>query len=509
MHDTNMSTAPGTVRRKIYQLVIGRLDGDNIGDPSYEEKIRAFVQKGIGGFIIFGGTREAVRSFLLTLRPGADIPLFIAADIERGLGQQIRGTTLFPSQMAMAAAFDIRNPEGEILFDRAVKEIARESKTVGINMPLIPVLDVNQNPDNPIICTRAFSDNPETVALFGSCAIKILEREGLFSCAKHFPGHGDTAVDSHISLPEIRKSPEEFMAVDLLPFQHAVSADVSSIMIGHLSAPVFDDRPASLSRTVVTGLLRGKLGFEGLIMTDALNMHALKGYGDVPVQCLNAGVDILLHPPDPDLTVGEVVRAIEAGDISERQIDNAVSRILRHKKRIKEHAEPDVEYSGNEEFATRIFEMSITLVKDTPGVLPLSQKDKVSVLFCGDASFFPESPLRNFCGKASVLSRTDELQGHVHNEVAVFAIFTSVAAWKGSSGISEEELSLIRKLSAQARHSVVLSFGSPYVLRHFKEADILIAAYDVSAQAQHAVIRCLEGRRGFQGRLPIRLIFGQ
>ena len=401
-----MSTAPGTLGKKIYQLVIGRLDGDNIGDSAYEEKIRSLVQKGIGGFIIFGGTREAVRSFLRTLRLEADIPLFLASDIERGTGQQIRGTTLFPCQMALAAALDIRNAEEEILFDRAVKEIARESKAVGINMPLIPVLDVNQNPDNPIICTRAFSDSPETVALFGSRAIRILEREGLLSCAKHFPGHGDTAVDSHISLPVIGKSSEEFMAVDLLPFQHAVSADVSSIMIGHLRAPVFDDRPASLSRPVVTALLREKLGFEGLVMTDALNMHALKGYGDVPVQCINAGVDILLHPPDPDQTVGEVVRAIEAGDISEQQIDTAVSRILRHKKKIEERTEPDVEYTSNQALATRIFEMSITLVKDTPGVLPLSQKDKVSVLFCGDASFFPDSPLRNFCGKASVLSRT-------------------------------------------------------------------------------------------------------
>lgn len=500
-----MSTAPDTVAKKIYQLIIGRLDGEQIGNTAYEEKIRALVQKGIGGFIIFGGTREPVRSFLRTLRPGADIPLFLASDIERGTGQQIRGTTLFPCQMAMAAALDIRNPEEEITFDRAVKEIARESKDVGINMPLIPVLDVNQNTDNPIICTRAFSDSPETVALFGSRAIRILEGEGLFSCAKHFPGHGDTAVDSHISLPVIRKSSEEFMAVDILPFQHAVRADVSGIMIGHLRVPVFDDSPASLSKQVVTSLLREKLGFEGLVMTDALNMHALKGYGDIPVQCINAGVDILLHPLDPDQTAGEVVRAIEAGDISEQQIDTAVSRILRHKKKIEERTEQDVEYTNNEALATRIFEMSITLAKDTPGVLPLSQKDKVSVLFCGDSSFFSDSPLRNFCGKASVLSRTVEMQGHV----AVFAIFTSVAAWKGSSGIHEEELSLIRRHLGKAKRSAVLSFGSPYVLRHFKDADILIAAYDVSEQAQNAVIRCLEGRSGFHGRLPIKLNFGQ
>jgi hypothetical protein len=146
-------------------------------------------------------------------------------------------------------------------------------------------------------------------------------------------------------------------------------------------------------------------------------------------------------------------------------------------------------------------------VKDTPGVLPLSDGDKVSVLFCGDTSFFPASPLNRFSQRVSALHRTTGIQEQFHDTVIVFAVFTSVAAWKGSSGIPENEIALIKQLARRAKHSLILSFGSPYVLRYFKEADVLVAAYDVTEQAQKAVIKCLEGRSRFHGRLPVSLRF--
>jgi len=495
--------------KKIYQLIIGRLDGDRLGDVRYEETIRELVRRGIGGFIIFGGFKETVRNFLRTLGPIPDIPLFIAADVERGVGQQIQGGTVFPCQMAVAAALDLRNPEETIMLERALTAIARELKYVGINMPLIPVLDVNQNPDNPIICTRAFSDNHETVASFGAHCIRTLEREGLLSCAKHFPGHGDTAIDSHIQLPVISKSRDELMAVDILPFREAIRAEVSSVMIGHLTIPVFENRPASLSRQVVTSLLREDLGFGGLVMTDALNMNALKGFGNIPAQCINAGVDILLHPSDPDHTVEEVLHAIETGDISEALIDSAITRILMRKKNIQEHSVPAIDCSSHKMLASQIAEMSITLVKDTPGALPLSDRERVSVLLCGDASFFPASPLQNICRRVTTLPQAAGMQEQFHDTVIVFAVFTSVAAWKGNSGIPEDEITLIKQLAQRAKHSLILSFGSPYVLRYFKDADVLIAAYEGTEQAQHAVVKCLEGRSEFSGRLPVTFSFCQ
>ena len=178
---------PDTLERKLYQLIISRLDGERISDGAYRESISELARRGICGFIVFGGEKGTIKHFIEQLQSISKIPLFIASDVERGVGQQIRGTTVFPCQMALAAAVDKGNPEDVAVMRRAVGAIADEAKDVGINMLLIPVLDVNRDPDNPIICTRAFSDNPEDVAWFGSEYVDILENSGLISCAKHFP----------------------------------------------------------------------------------------------------------------------------------------------------------------------------------------------------------------------------------------------------------------------------------------------------------------------------------
>ncbi|MEW6585603.1 MAG: glycoside hydrolase family 3 protein [Nitrospirota bacterium] len=488
-----------TLEKKAYQLLIGRLDGGHIGDAAYEEKIRGLVKKGMGGFILFGGEKESAGNFLSDLQSIADIPLFIASDVERGVGQQISGTTLFPCQMAVAAALGRRSAEERLIIEQTVRAVAEESKDVGINIPLIPVLDVNQNADNPIISTRAFSDDAETVAELGSHYIRVLEGEGLISCAKHFPGHGDTASDSHITLPVINKPRDALMDVDIMPFRRAVEAGVSSIMVGHLSVTAFNGEPASLSREIVTHLLKEELDFRGLIMTDALNMNALQGYANVPARCINAGVDILLHPVDPEVSAAEIMDAVRMEDIKNGQIEAAVDRIIRQKERIARVSGPEVDYSAHDALATRISEMAITLVKDTSGLLPFAGK-KVSVVFCGDTTLFSSSPLRKVFEGRVVSADEDRTSG-----ITVFAVFTSVSAWKGSSGIDQEEKLRIQKHIKKSVHSIVISFGSPYVLRHFHDADILIAAYEATEQAQKAVIKCLRGEIEFNGRLPVKL----
>ena len=206
------------LEQSIYQLIISRLDGERLSSSSYQKRALELVQKGIGGFILFGGSIDETRDFILKLQAASDTLLFIASDIERGVGQQIEGATNFPSQMALAAATGKERAEGIGLFTDTVKAIAEESVYMGINMALIPVLDVNTNPENPIICTRAFSDNPQEVARLGKIYIKTIEESGLLSCAKHFPGHGDTSVDSHIALPVISKSLKELTDTDILPF---------------------------------------------------------------------------------------------------------------------------------------------------------------------------------------------------------------------------------------------------------------------------------------------------
>jgi beta-glucosidase-like glycosyl hydrolase len=367
-------------------------------------------------------------------------------------------------------------------------------------MPLIPVLDVNINPGNPIIRNRAFSDSPEEVAWYGSMYIQVIQDSGLLSCAKHFPGHGDTDIDSHISLPVISKPLNELMRADLFPFREAVNAGVSSIMTGHLSVPAIDTLPTTISPKMIE-LLRVDLGYEGLIMTDALNMNALEGTGDIAAKCMNAGYDIILHPADAALTVEELKRSVSWGDIEEKKIDAAVERILKYKSKISvQRAAAD--YKKHVELFEAISDRSITLVKDTAGFAPLTDLQNISLVYTYDENRHDLTVLKDTFQRAGSIA---EYKNADMSDTVVFALFTSIAAWEGSSGIRKEEIDIIKGVMANAGRSVVISFGSPYVLRHFGEADVLIAAYDPSGQAQSSVIKCLKGEVVYQGRLPVEL----
>ena len=492
---------PEELGKRLYQLVISRLNGDGIHCVSYRRGLFDLVKKGIGGFIIFGGAKGEIRDFILELQYLADIPLFIASDIERGVGQQIKGAASVPCQMAMAAALDRTFPGDALLLEDMLKGVACEALANGINMPLMPVMDVNQDPENPIICTSAFSDDPETVSWFGSEYIRILENEGLISCAKHFPGHGDTAIDSHIALPVIKKSLEDLNEMDIVPFIKAIETGVSSIMIGHLAVQSLDNVPASFSKKIINGLLRGKLGFKGLIMTDALDMHALSNSGNLPVKCINAGADLLLHPTDADEAVSRLRSAVASGEIDEGTINNAVGRIVKAKERLGRIVPGAADHEANWTLPTRIAEKSITLVKHSPGLLPLTATKEVCLIVAGDFPLLSVSPLKHYLPLASTLDDIDD----VGDVTALFALFTTVAAWKGSSGIAGKDREKIARLIKQARKAIVISFGSPYVLRYFGEADILIAAFEPTGQAQEAVIKCLRGEMEFMGRLPVKL----
>lgn len=513
-----------TLEKRLYQLIISRLDGDKIHSQAYREKIFELVGKGIGGFIIFGGKRDEIKSFIDKIQFISEIPLFIASDIERGMGQQIKGSTLFPCQMAVSAAIHKDRPEEVAILREAIKAIAHEAIDVGINTPLIPVLDVNQNPDNPIICTRAFSDNPEDVSWFGTEYIRALEDSGLISCAKHFPGHGDTSIDSHISLPTISKSYSELMNTDILPFMEAIRIGVSSIMAGHLYVPALDSMPASLSKKVITDLLRKELGFRGLIFSDALNMAALTGIDDVPARCIDAGVDVLLHPSDADLTVKGLISAVRSKGIDEGCIDVAIGRILKAKSGLRHIKRGGGDYHKHNALSKQITDMSITLMKHKTGILPINDDKEVLVIIAGEVKSNEPSPspiplvakplLGNVFPSWSSGTRggndTSGLQGDFMDsisskEIAIFAIFSGIAAWRGSSGIDDEERMQVSELIRKAKRSIVISFGSPYVLRHFKEADILIAAYEANEQTQEAVIKCLKGEMDFKGRMSVRM----
>jgi beta-N-acetylhexosaminidase len=312
------------------------------------------------------------------------------------------------------------------------------------------------------------------------------------------------AIDSHIRLPVIRKSYKDLMKTDLAPFKKAIKAGVGSIMIGHLVIPAIDDKPASLSEKVINGLLREELGFRGLVLTDALNMHALKGITNASAQCLKAGVDVLLHSTDADATVRELFSAFESKDISEEQIEAAAGRISHAKEKMQKRETDIIDYKKHEMLSSQITGRSITLVKDTKGILPLRDAGKVSIILAGDEQYFGSSPF-NKAGNHISPALAKGGEGGFSDDISVIAIFTSVSAWKGSSGISESEKDRIKRLIKEARHSIVISFGSPYILKHFRDADILIAAYEPTEQAQKAVMERLEGKLEFKGKLPVKL----
>jgi beta-glucosidase-like glycosyl hydrolase len=504
---------PRSLEKRLFQMIVSRLDGNNLASRTYQKKTEALVEKGIGGFIVFGGRKKRVKQYIAALQSIADIPLFIAADVERGVGQQIEDATVLPSQMAVAAAIRKEKDDDMHLLERMMNILIDEAHEIGMNMPLIPVLDVNRDPDNPIICTRAFSDTPEDVSYYGLNYIRLLQQAGLVSCAKHFPGHGHTSVDSHISLPVINKTLDDLMAQDIPPFHDAVQAGVMSIMVGHISIPAIDKTPASLSGKAITSLLRKKLGFRGLVLTDALSMHALKDMTEIPSRCVNAGADVLLHPDDADLTQKELARAVESGKVPLQRIDESVRHIMEVKQKMLQRKVAGLDYSMHREVSASVVRKSISLYKYTPGILPLRETRDVCMVFAGDSEYFRKSPMREVFSSRMYESHGGEKERrqlrHDTREMAaetvVVGIFTSIAAWRGSAGIREEERQWIDSLIRHASHSIVISFGSPYILRNFRSAEILIAAYDVSGQAQKAVLRCLRDDPDFPGRIPVAL----
>lgn len=284
-------------------------------------------------------------------------------------------------------------------------------------------------------------------------------------------------------------------------------------MVGHLSIPAIDSNPASLSKRIITYLLREKLGFHGLILTDALNMKALKGFENISTECIRAGADILLHPPDADTTAKELEVAVKEDIISTEDIDIAVNRILKAKAKIQNITTPlcpplvrgelkggEVDYKSHKILSSQITDKSITLIKNING-LPIIDESIVSVVLAGENKFFESSPLKTSFKHVSTISDTTKLK----TKIALFAIFTSIAAWKGTSGIADMERKRISEIIKMAKTSIVISFGCPYVLRYFKEADVLVAAYETTEQVQRAVVRCLQGEMDFKGRLPVKL----
>jgi len=331
---------------QVAQMVVVRASGflfdHQIRYPQWEppaKTLRYWLETlGVGGVILLGGSASELALRTQQLQDWAKIPLLLAADVEEGVGQRFPGATWFPPPMALSAIAQHKPAQALYYAEQMGATIAKEAQAIGLNWLLTPTVDVNNNPKNPVINVRAFGETVEQVVRLTSAYIKGAKQHSVLTIAKHFPGHGDTAVDSHLELPVIPHSLKRLEQVELPPFQAAIAAGVDAIMTAHLQIPVLDPLyPATLSQPILTGLLRGTLGFNGLVVTDALIMGAIAdryGANESAVMAVEAGTDILLMPLNPEGAIQAVCQAVETGRIHPDQIRASVERIWQAKQRV-------------------------------------------------------------------------------------------------------------------------------------------------------------------------------
>lgn len=521
-----------TVEEKVGQMVCCRFSGQYYHhESSTLEKLESLVEeKKIGGLIMFGGEVYEAARLINKLQQKSEIPLLIASDLERGLGNQIGEATLFPPLMSIGAA------GSEELAYQMGKITAEEARAVGIHMTYAPVVDVNINPQNPIINTRSLGEDPEQVARLATAFIRGCQENGLMATAKHFPGHGDTDVDSHSELPVVEGNRERLNNVELLPFERAVQAGVQAVMTAHIHVPVLDptpNLPATLSTVIISRLLRKKLGFDGLIVTDAMGMGGVTNLyspEEAALKAVKAGVDCLLLPPETEKVIESLTAHVKKGEIRESTINNSVRRILMAKAKLGLYKKKLVDIEALDRViaseshiqqAEKAFQASVTLVQNKRDVIPLSCEDKkISVfsLSSDKGDFYAGSPFIREVKKrcpavhefyADAMTGKEFIDEAVEKssdaDLRIISLFSSLRAKKGSVGLDERHIKLINKLDEDEIPLLVISFGSPYFLKSFPQVEGYVCAYRQASVAQRAAAEAVFGEIDFQGRLPISI----
>ena len=335
-----------SLEQQVAQLLVVRTSGylfdHEIRYPQWEApiaKLQHWIQDlGVGGVILVGGSMAELATRIQQMQSWSQVPLLIAADIEQGVGQRFSGATWMPPPMALSAIARHNLPQA-CIYARAMGAItAQEAQSVGLNWLLAPIVDVNNNPENPVISLRAFGETPEIVIPLIEAFIQGAQDYDVLTTAKHFPGHGDTSTDPHLDLPLIPHSRDRLDQIELAPFRAAIAAGVSAVMTAHLQVPALDpDYPATLSSLVLTQLLRREMGFDGLIVTDALVMQAItQHYGayEAPILALEAGADVVLMPVDPPGTLKAICEAVQTGRLSRERLDASLERIWKAKQQV-------------------------------------------------------------------------------------------------------------------------------------------------------------------------------
>jgi beta-N-acetylhexosaminidase len=545
-----------SVEEKVGQLVHIGINAKFLNQDSaaFKDLQRQVVDNHIGGIIFFGAPIYETAIMINRVQEMAKIPLLMSLDAETGIGMRFEDATNFPWPMAVGATGD---PE----YARRVGVIAgREAKAVGIHHIYAPVLDVNNNPKNPVINVRSFGEDPHAVAKFGTAFIDGIQSEHVIATAKHFPGHGDTDVDSHRGLPIIDHSKASLEKTELVPFRAAVNDGVASIMIGHIALPQIDPEeikplkvygggdaargaeivnqtatiPASLSEKVQTELLRKEMGFDGLIVTDAMSMSGLTLYftqEEAGVRAFLAGADILEKPIEAEPMIRGLVAAVKSGRITGQRLDESVRKILAWKYEVgvvKEKITPiddiDKIVAGPETdtLSQEIAAKAITLVRNDENAIPLDHNSRIAVLGISngvdpETTFAPltrelrangiKYDTAGLIQENTPAEQVTKARDIVNNaDVIIVGLYGRVrTGQKNSAGIPESGARLLRELIARNKNVIGISFGNPYILDSFPELKTYVVAYGDMPYLQRSAVKAIFGMQDITGHLPISL----
>jgi beta-glucosidase-like glycosyl hydrolase len=457
------------------------------GFEGNRETIERGLRLGVGGFILFGGEARAVRALTDELHRRAPHPLLIGSDLERGAGQQFRGATPLPPAAALGWLDD------EALTERAGELTAREARALGVNWIYAPVADVDLEPENPIIGVRAFGPSPHGVGRHVAAWVRGCARGGALSCAKHFPGHGRTVGDSHIERPAVRASRDE-MEEDLAPFRAAIGSGVDSLMTAHVVYPALDPegRPATLSPPILDGLLRGEMGFGGLVVTDAIIMEGMTEGGSeaaASVQALAAGCDLLLYPDDTEAVIHEVQAALEDGRLSSARIEDALARVASAAERVAGTVDAGWGADEDRRWALETAVRTLRVCRGEPR-LPAG---RVRIEEIEDDGGGPWPPYPRLAFPAALRAAGIEI---ADDGAPVVALYSDIRAWKGRPGISAAAQERVRQITAQHPDATVILFSHPRLAADIPTARNLLAGWGGEAIMQEAAVAWLTGRVG-------------
>src|SRR5688572_5610850 len=534
-----------SLREKVAQMVWPSVYGDYVSSdsPQWEQLRRLIQDERVGGFTISVGSPLEIAVKLDAMQRMSRVPLLFGADFEFGAGYRARGgwflpngidlggAVVFPPQMALGATGDtaLAYEQGRVT--------ATEGRALGVHVAYAPILDVNNNPANPVINTRSYGEDPALAARLGSAFVRGLQEHGMIATGKHFPEHGDTEVNSLLALPVVGVSRARLDTVELVPFRASVAAGVGAIMTFHGAMPALDSTgaPGTLSRRVLGDLLRGELDFHGVVISDAMDMRGvLDKYGAVEaaIRAVEAGADVLIQPLDARQTIDAIVQGVSNGRYDEARIDASVRRLLEAKRRVgldRRRSVPidSVRFvvgdSDHVAVARVVAERSITLVRDSLKQLPLTKLPRsrrvLSITLArrtdlAAATVFDAELRRHFATVRSELVNADApsnaewerlLRVARTSDVVIVSSYVS-HAWNATSAAAPREFAtFVKELVKRRKKPIVVSLGNPYLLQQVASVPAYVVAWSGIGVSQRAAARALLGWSAITGRLPIRI----